>query len=414
MICDVYDRMGAPGTYNETNPNTKMAHMLKLLCQEYNLNIYKLADSVNDMYRNIANEVKATHFIRSRRSLLPFVSEILRDLFGTAVDTDTSKLNKKFSSIRGLILAEHNATKMLETEFVGITKLLDARTKQVDKALIALGIHLSKIDSQIDVVWQNINRNINEGPITFSLNMIEALNSAVSSIYNVSLFQSIFASYEHALLQLRSGVLPLNIVPFSELQLILNKVQEVVRPNYDLAIDNESYMEYYILPLATVSITSEEIFIRLTIPLKHAGSPVMYNILSPIASPIPCSHQACSFNSRITNSTRYITLDLKSSSWLSDRTNSRILGEVNLFDLNCIPIGTSQLCYSFESAIITEPSLCSNSLWHWNQNEIVEDCHFVLSPTAVYKPVKVLDNAFVLHRDELKTYDLLCPGRNSD
>jgi hypothetical protein len=131
--------------------------MLKLLSQEYNVNIYKLADSVNYMYRNIANELKSTHFIRSRRRLLPFMSVILRDLFGTAVDIDMSKFNKEFASIQGLILAEHNATKMLENEFVGITKLFDASTKQVDKALIALGIHLSKIDSQIYIIWQNLN-----------------------------------------------------------------------------------------------------------------------------------------------------------------------------------------------------------------------------------------------------------------
>ncbi len=250
---------------------------------------------------------------------------------------------------------------------MGITWLVDTRTRQVNKVLMALGTHLSKIDSQFNVFWDHINNNFDGSALTFYLNMIEALNSAISLVYNVALLSSVYNSWEHALLQLRQGVLPLNVIPFTELKPILNKVEASVRPNYDFAIDHDLWTEYYLIPLTTVSITRENIFIRLTIPLKRADSPVSYNILSSITSPIPCTHTACSFNERITNTSKYLALNINSTSWIADHSNTRILGEVNLFDLNCIPIGNSQLCYSFESAIIADPSMCTKALWDWNE-----------------------------------------------
>jgi hypothetical protein len=413
MICQVYDRTTAHNLNNVTDGFKRMSQMLHTLCHEYNGNIVRLADSVNDVYRNIANEVRDTQFIRSRRAILPFVGEILKELFGSAIDKDTNKLNKKMEAIQHLILSQHNSTKILEKEFLGITRLVDTRTRQVNKALMALGTHLSKIDSQINVIWDHINDNFDGSALTFCLNMIEALNSAISSVYNVTLLSSVYNSWEHALLQLREGVLPLNVIPFTELKPILDKVEASVRPNYELAIDHDSWAEYYLIPLATVSITSEDIFIRLTIPLKRADSPVSYNILSPITSPIPCTHTACSFNERIANTSKYFTFNIKSTSWIADHSNTRILGEVNLFDLNCIPIGVSQLCYSFESAIIAYPSMCTKALWNWNEAQILNNCHFELTPTAIYRPIKVMDNAFVLHKDELKHYDMICPGKSS-
>ncbi len=116
---------------------------------------------------------------------------------------------------------------------------MDTRTRQVNKVLMALGTHLSKIDSQFNVFWDHINNNFDGSALTFYLNMIEALNSAISLVYNVALLSSVYNSWEHALLQLRQGVLPLNVIPFTELKPILNKVEASVRPNYDFAIDHD-------------------------------------------------------------------------------------------------------------------------------------------------------------------------------
>jgi hypothetical protein len=225
--------------------------------------------------------------------------------------------------------------------------------------------------------------------------MLDAIISSLSAIYNVTIFANTFHSWETSLLQLRNGFLPFNIVSWPVLKPILEEIERSVKPSYSLAIDYYDWEKYYILKLITFAVEQEAVYIKLSVPLKKSGYEIKYNLIAPIAFPIPCHSEICNFYTRLGNNSKGLKLKVKDKVWLVSKSDSDLVAEIDLYKFICIPISTKQFCYTFDSNKIVEVDACSRALWLWDEIQVVKNCEFELLQNYRYRPIiNTLRNAF--------------------
>jgi hypothetical protein len=185
-----------------------------------------LSRSINGLYNDIAADVKNTQISRheryvkenssrnrTKREILPFVSTILKQLFGVGTEKSEQKISREVEKLMMMINTQRNATVTIEKGLIRMSELADSRHKKKNNAMSLLGSHVAHVENQADII-----RKIDKLYLYFhhsiqvQFNMLEAAISSLSSIYDVKIFANAFHSRETSLIQLRSGFLPLNIV----------------------------------------------------------------------------------------------------------------------------------------------------------------------------------------------------------
>lgn len=91
-----------------------------------------------------------TRDLIGQRAILPFVGEILKELFGSSMTRDENKILKNQEKLVDMISVKRNATVTISKSFIGITELIDTRDKQTTKVSCILANHINLVDEQID------------------------------------------------------------------------------------------------------------------------------------------------------------------------------------------------------------------------------------------------------------------------
>lgn len=305
---------------------------LRSICRSVNIALSDLAITVNELYTSISKEVKQTHIgrhersfrMRNKRGLLPFVGQIAKELFGVGTEKDQNKLQREIEKLEFMISSQNRSTANLAKSFLGMSAMVDKQSKRFNHAITLLGDHMRVLDGQFERIWTVVDdiELYDEQAINSLFNIVEGLGLAISAMHNVTLLTNIFASWESALIQLRQGYIPLNVIPWSVLKEILLEIEKEVAPSYSLGIEFDDWENYYLLQLVTVSLTAEHAYVKIAVPLKAKGSKIKYDIINPVSHPIPCHSEVCTFKKKLNNDTKFIQLNLNSHVWLINTEDS--------------------------------------------------------------------------------------------
>ena len=219
--------------FHEFAPVETLSVMISL-CEDINSNIAQLSEAVNEVYNFIDEEVENTNFTRSKRSLIPFVGKIMKDLFGTSTESDVNHLNNKFNALEFLISNHNNKTLLLEKQMIGLSEVIDKRSITVDKALTVLANHMTEIDNHIDLFtrYLNFSHIYDEQSVRFTYNLAEMTNQAISSLFNLTFVTNLYQTYENTLTKLQSGFLPMNLIPKQELINCFTRDRKVTKTKF--------------------------------------------------------------------------------------------------------------------------------------------------------------------------------------
>jgi hypothetical protein len=296
-----------------------------------------------------------------------------------------------------------------------LTKISQENTEKVNKALTEIATHINFLENNFKLVFENYYNLSTVFSVYNNMErkLNEALISALISLYNLSLYSHSVEDIEESLIQLRRGILPSNLVTPEDLKSILNKVKMNVSPLYELGISADHLDFYYILPLIKFSLIPNGLMLRLSIPLQTINTNTQFNILKPIASPIPCNELYCQWYGRLSTTETFITLALKDRSWISDRDNINLLGEIDLSTFSCITISGDVLCYTMDPSLKQTVSACTRSLWYWDNSNVKKFCQFELSLKEQYQPIRITEDTWVLHKDIIPNYDIICENFGS-
>ena len=406
----------------DCNFNTGPYRGLISICLRYNhlINITLAAtrdfsDIYHKKFENVRKQQTINSWIRQKRSLFPVIGDALGYLFGTSSKEDLNDVKERYEVLNQKLQINSQHAAILKKELIGLSQIVQTRSENVNKAFEQMSERLEEIEEELNFsysFYKNLSytqtmTNVLAGKLN------DVIINSLIDIYNLMLYGLTLEDFEEALIQMRRGLLPPNIITPETLKSVLKTVQESVSPLYTIGIPLKNIDFYYIFPLTRFSLLEDGILLKLSIPLQTINTETQYNILKPMSNPIPCNQKFCQWNGRIESNDTYITLSLRDRCWLTDHDNMELLGEIDLSTLSCISISGNNLCYSMDRSLIQTVTSCSHSLWFWDNNFVRKYCNFELSIRENYQPIRMSINTWILHKDVINNYDIICEKMRS-
>jgi hypothetical protein len=151
--------------------DTSLEETIYRLCVGLNEGMENLSISINSLYNDIAAEVKNTQISRhkrneqdsknrntTKRAILPFVSTVLKELFGVGTEKSEREISREVEKLMMMINTQRNATITIAKSLIGMSELADSRHKQITNAMSLLGSHVANVEKQADIMWKMIDK----------------------------------------------------------------------------------------------------------------------------------------------------------------------------------------------------------------------------------------------------------------
>ncbi|KAI1305217.1 hypothetical protein HDE_01521 [Halotydeus destructor] len=178
---------------------------------------------------------------------------------------------------------------------IGIKQMVDLRTESVTSTLKAMEAQV-KSNTANSVTL----REFMKGEATRTAandymlaNFIAMSQMANAHVLNYILIEEAYMDWYEAIVFLRDGFLPFKLVPYQRLKDLLVAVQIKLPSHLELAFEHSEWHMLYTLPLCKFTVEGENIFIRLSIPLRLKDMAVKYNLIIPMTSEFPCGSEVC-------------------------------------------------------------------------------------------------------------------------
>ena len=352
---------------------------------------------------------------RGRRyigSVIPLVGDALKVLFGTSTSSDFDRLQNKFIEMEDTMEDYGKDTVILKEELLGLSKIMDENGAKIKRAMVDMGKQVNDMEIRFTEEIIDLEKDLQDAMSVVN-DFNEAMNYGLLALYNLTLTAQAVDDVEEYFVQLRQAKLPVSLLPWNELQPILEEIDKAVKPFFKIGIPEEDWKLYYILPLTRFALLPDGIILRLTVPLASIDSDPEHKIIAPITSPIPCTESVCSWFGRIEASDAYVTLLMKDRGWLTGKDEEHLKGEVDLSTFTCITEGDKKTCFTFDPSFVRVPSLCTQGLWTWQRDRIIQSCQFELSLRESYKPIKVSDDTWLVHKENVPHFNMICPGHKA-
>jgi hypothetical protein len=334
----------------------------------------------------------------------------------TSGNDDVEELDRKVNILVGQLATTVEATVVLKESLIGITRTIDDQTKLLDKKIdllknttemqtnnlaYILGTQIDKLAHQ---QWMLALMSLQTMYKMIRLSSVQ--NMMTITLDSINLWDDIFAD-------LRRSVLSHSLVGWSSLRPILEGVQNKVEYYYELGIGFDSYQLYYLLPLVSYAIREDrnELWIHLQIPLKRARRENLFKMIALRPKAFPCFGSMCNNYTTNSNPTDLISFDYPSNVWLLDYKSNQLTKEANKDDFYCQITGSSQICFTFHSHALSEPTTCGKAIHDWNEFDILNSCKFSQKNVREYDPISLGKYKFVIHRQLVPNYFMSCIGR---
>ena len=229
-------------------------------------------------------------------------------------------------------------------------------------------------------------------------------NNLIILLDGLNQYESIFNS-------LQDGRLSHLLMPWSKLHKILDHITRQYSKDFEFAINDINKDLYYSLPLTSYSIDAktDDIYVSLRIPLTRRSQPKIYSIIKPESSPFTCLNQEC-FN--YNNEPKTIHFQVTSNLWLVHPLTGDLMQEVSEQTITCDYSQHKKVCFTFNRNQMSQPSECSRALHKWDPNLIISTCPIKPRPISEYRPISIGYDRYIIHRNVVPRYDILCHGKN--
>ena len=219
-------------------------------------------------------------------------------------------------------------------------------------------------------------------------------------------------TYENIFATLRTGRLSHALINWEKLKKVLNKIDDTLQRKFVFAISEQEHHLYYTLPLISFDIkrSTQDIYISLRIPLVRRGRPRRYTIIKPQFLPFSCMEANC-FKQGVEN--RITSFEPNNKLWLTNEETGELMNEIDSDTINCEYVNHKQVCFTFQTNQMTEPSECNKGIYYWNQELMIKHCNFIQRHVSEYQPIDLGGDRYVIHKNVVPFYDLHCEEKRS-
>ena len=139
-------------------------------------------------------------------------------------------MKDKFNLLSQNLNKNREETAILKRDLIGLTAIVQKRTDSVNQAFLKMSENLQSIEEQLNhhyKLYQNMTYSSKLKRI-MSAKFNDIVISSIIEIYNLMLFGSTIEDLEEALIRMRRGLLPSNIITPDYLKNILKLVGEKI------------------------------------------------------------------------------------------------------------------------------------------------------------------------------------------
>jgi len=311
---------------------------------------------------------------RSRRSLLPFIGQISKGLFGLATSGDLRNVASHVNAIQAAI---HNLNNKFNHQSENLASFMKTSNARMDNAFQAI-LDNHKIIQQMQSEWQK------------SVSDIEATNNWLFSIlleqmeYH-QLVRSLYNNMFEGFITLLNGKLSPLIVSQDNLLHVIAKVSDAIsseRPMFKLMHNSPAY--YYKHADFMLHKSHTKVLITVRFPVTTHDQPLqLFKILS---YPVPINSTSL-HATKIMDLPMYLAVNEDFSTYATFTENAIQNCDHDKYHIHCqfaMPMQTQ------------DQSSCALSLYQSDKSSIHKHCNFRFIPNAVQPTVRQLNQTHFL------------------
>ena len=304
--------------------------------------------------------------------------------------------------------------KVLGESFVGFSEEVSEAFIAYDKKLNMLKNFTMMQSQQTNEALKNVTQFLDDKTIiTAIMSTFNDYRLSQSNILqnNLIILLDGLNQYERIFESLQNGKLSHLLMPWTRLSNLLKYIQDQYPRQFQLAINEANKDLYYSLPLVSYSIDpiTNDIYISLRIPLTREKAPRVYSIYKPESSPFSCQNENC-FNTNGDPKTIYFKLTDKL--WLTHPMTGELMEEITADSITCSYEQHREVCFTFNRNAMTPPTECSKAVHEFNTSKILRSCTLKPRPSSEYKPIYIGLDKYIIHKNVVPDYNILCHGRN--
>ena len=328
---------------------------------------------------------------RKKRSLLPFVGDVLSTLFGSATQKDLDQLRD------GLIALDNSQSQLAHVLAHSMTMINKTNSEvQRNRAVInQLSRGLSRLDSRVTALISDLKTNVHP---FISYQQISQRVRGTLRVMARSLrmgYQALTA-IKNNLQHVMQGSLPISLLPPSELIPLLQAISRAAPKGLTLPVDVARNPHWYYRRLATTLIAdSDRLSVVIALPLIHTDS--LYTLYEAVWVPTPHASSGALASYELEGP--YIAISDKGDLYitLSQTDVSRCKTEVGYCS------------FSYPAASLSRLPTCLSSLFTQNERNVAKYCQTKISKDFGLPHAKhLLQDKWLISSSQELTFHVNC------
>jgi len=263
-----------------TKINNNRCHVIRSLVDVISAKERTTLKAIKVTMQNIKDLIPS-RLQRQKRSGIPFMSDIFKDLFGTAPEDQVINVKNKITHLEETETILGKEIQQESKQLLSFSKTFNKRL-ETEQALISTNHHqIRYLDSTVAGLENNLEEQQKQSEANSEFTFMVA---SMVNAYSTTLFES--EKWVTAVQTLLQGYLPIEFVPVDILQKVLNHLSVTLQANYpSFALAHSDPGFYYQVPATVLTKGKSSLYIGLQIPLKSSHS--LMNIYRLIRFPVP-------------------------------------------------------------------------------------------------------------------------------
>ena len=339
----------------------------------------------------VLNTLATRRDARKKRSLLPFVGDVLSTLFGSATQKDLDKLRD------GLIALDNSQSQLAHVLAHSMTVINKTNSEvQRNRAVInQLSQGLSRLDSRVTALIGDLKTNVHpfisyqqisqrvRGTLRVMARSLRMGYQALTAINN---------NIQHVM----QGSLPISLLPPSELIPLLQAISRAAPKGLTLPVDVARNPHWYYQRLATTLIAdSDRLSVVIALPLIHTDS--LYTLYEAVWVPTPHASSAALAAYELEGP--YIAISDKGDLYI-------ILSQT---DVSRCKLEVGYCSFSYPAASLSRLPTCLSSLFTQNERNVAKYCQTKISKDFGLPHAKhLLQDKWLISSSQELTFHVNC------
>ncbi|KAI1280453.1 hypothetical protein HDE_13973 [Halotydeus destructor] len=281
----------------------------------------------------------------------------------------------------------------IRDQLIGLTAINEEKMLNISKHFAVVQGHQYQFRAQVDRANKLLHHILKKQTMSSALflNLFSGINNQVTGL---GAYQSVLSQANRWMdghIGLRHNRLPVEMVSRDNLKQILEFVASELPTDLVLALDDLD--SYYSMPLVNHITVKDDVYLKLSIPLRRIDKARHLMLFHAEAVAYPCG-QACN-NIEEWGPDTLIRVNMKPQLWAYDVDTDEFYQTTNYL-WTCTATNQGKHCFSFRREALSLGDECFKSIQGMSMDEIGDRCEFITASMDDAKPIPIGNRRYLV------------------